>query len=69
MYKANVNCSVLKEFLDFLLQKGLVEERVQKKGNVVFAVTKQGVTVLKYFHELKQALPLTEEEAKTPIPY
>ena len=27
MYKANVNCKVLKEYLDFLLKQGLVEER------------------------------------------
>jgi hypothetical protein len=27
MYKANVNCSVLKEYLDFLMKQGLVEER------------------------------------------
>ena len=28
MYKANVNCRVLKEYLDYLLKQGLVEERI-----------------------------------------
>jgi predicted transcriptional regulator len=27
MYKANVNCSVLKEYLDFLMKQELVDER------------------------------------------
>ncbi len=31
MYKANVNCSVLKEYLDFLIKQGLVEERTVRK--------------------------------------
>ena len=61
MYKANVNCSVLKEYLDFLIKQGLVEERAVGKSRIVFAVTQRGVTVLKYFRELKQVLPIVEE--------
>ena len=70
MYKANVNCSVLKENLDFLLKQGLVEERIVGKGRVVFAVTQRGITVLKYFRELKQMLPIVEENRnQVAIPY
>jgi len=70
MYKANVNCSVLKEDLDFLLRQNLVEERTVRKQKVVFAVTQRGITVLKYFKELKQVLPIVEETRnETPIPY
>ena len=61
MYKANVNCCVLKEYLDFLIKQGLVEERTIKKERVVYAVTQRGITVLKYFKELKQVLPIVEE--------
>jgi predicted transcriptional regulator len=61
MYKANVNCSVLKEYLDFLVKQGLVEERIIRKQRTVYAVTQRGITVLKYFKELKQALPIVEE--------
>src|SRR6202142_811945 len=70
MYKANVNCSVLKEYLDFLIKQGLVEERTVGKARVVFVVTQRGITVLKYFKELKKVLPIVEEaRSQTPIPY
>ena len=65
MYKANVNCKVLKEYLDFLLAQGLVEERSVGKSRVVYANTQRGITVLKYFRELNKALPLIEEDAKS----
>ena len=38
MYKANVNCSILKEYLDFLIGQGLVEERIVGKRRVVYAL-------------------------------
>jgi len=70
MYKANVNCSVLKEYLDFLLKQGLVEERTVGKKRVVYAITQRGRIVLKAFRELKQVLPITEETRnQMPIPY
>ncbi|MCX6644504.1 MAG: hypothetical protein NT043_04790 [Candidatus Bathyarchaeota archaeon] len=70
MYKANVNCSVLKEYLDFLIKQGCVEERAVGKQRVVYAVTQRGITVLKYFKELKQVLPIVEEARNQAlIPY
>jgi predicted transcriptional regulator len=70
MYKANVNCSVLKEYLDFLIKQNLVEERNVGKRRVVYAITQRGITVLKYFRELKQVLPLVEEARnRMPVPY
>jgi predicted transcriptional regulator len=70
MYKANVNCSVLKEYLDFLMKQNLVEERTIGKRRVVYAVTQRGITVLKYFRELKQVLPIVEEARnRTPVPF
>ncbi|MGB8781407.1 MAG: winged helix-turn-helix domain-containing protein [Candidatus Bathyarchaeia archaeon] len=67
MYKANVNCSVLKEYLAFLIKQNLVEERNVGKSRTVFAITQRGITVLKYFRELKQVLPIVEE-ARNGIP-
>ena len=67
MYKANVNCSVLKEFLDFLTQQNLVEEKTIGKKRTVYAITPQGRKVLTYFRELKVILPIGEEEP-TKIP-
>jgi predicted transcriptional regulator len=61
MYKANVNCSVLKEYLDFLLKQGLIEERIVDKTRVVYAITQHGIKVLKSFRELEQVLPIVED--------
>ncbi len=64
MYKANVNCSVLKQYLDFLIQQNLVEEQTlhqkRHKTRVVYAITERGRTVLKYFRELNRALQITD---------
>ena len=69
MYKANVNCSVLKQYLDFLIKQNLVEERTAGKRRVVYAITQRGITVLKHFRELKQVLPIIEEPRnRIPIP-
>jgi predicted transcriptional regulator len=64
MYKAIVNCSVLSQYLDFLLKQGLVEERIVKRNNMVYACTAKGTAVLKSFRELNQALPIIEGDIK-----
>jgi predicted transcriptional regulator len=61
MYKANVNCNILKEYLDFLIEQKLVEERSIGKLRVVYAVTQRGMTVLRQFKELKEVLPIVVE--------
>jgi predicted transcriptional regulator len=70
MYKANVNCSVLKQNLDFLIQQNLVEEQTSQKKRhktrVVYAITERGKTVLKYFGEVNRALHITEGANKIP---
>lgn len=67
MYKANVNCSVLKQYLDFLIKQNLVEERTVGKKRIVYAITDRGRTVLKYFRELQVILPIVEE-ARSRLP-
>ena len=54
MYKVNVNCSSLKEFLEFLINQALVEEISVGKRRVVYGITERGLTVLNYFKKLKQ---------------
>ena len=65
MYKANVNCSVLKQNLDFLIQQNLIEEQIRRKKRnktkVRYAITERGKTVIKYFNEVKRALQITKE--------
>ncbi|HEX7482244.1 MAG TPA: winged helix-turn-helix domain-containing protein [Candidatus Bathyarchaeia archaeon] len=73
MYKANVNCSILREHLDFLIKQKLIEEKIIGKERTVFVVTQQGINVLKYFKELTKALPFIEENRsqtnRTPLLY
>jgi len=66
MYKANVNCGVLKEYLDFLIQQKLVEEKPLRKERIVYEITQKGLTVLKYFRELQIMLPIIEDKASIP---
>ena len=66
MYKTNVNGSILKHYLDFLIQQNLVEEQTLSKKRVVYAITERGRTILKYFRELQSALPLIEGAHKIP---
>jgi len=65
MYKANVNCSVLKQNLDFLINQDLIEEQVipkkRNKTKIRYAVTERGKTVIKYFNEVNRALQITDE--------
>lgn len=65
MYKANVNCSVLKQNLEFLIQQNLIEEQtVHKRRNKIkinYAITEKGRTVIRYFNEVNIALQITEE--------
>jgi predicted transcriptional regulator len=66
MYKANVNCSVLKQNLDFLINQNLIEKQIRhKKRNktkIRYAITERGKTVIKYFNEVNRALQITEEK-------
>ena len=70
MGKANVNCNVLKQYLDFLIQHNLVEEQTshkkRNKTRVVYAISERGLTVLKYFREINMAFQITEEANKIP---
>ena len=65
MYKANVNCSVLKQNLEFLIQQNLIEEQItvkkRNKTKISYAITEKGRTVIKYFNEVNRALHITKE--------
>jgi predicted transcriptional regulator len=71
MHNTNVNCSLLREYLDFLTKQGLVEVKIIGKERKVYAITQLGMTVLEQFRELKTVLPInkeTENEAGTQEP-
>ncbi len=66
MYKANINCHILKQCLDFLIQQNLVEKQTLSKKRVVYAITERGRTILKYNWEVNSALLLIEGAHKIP---
>jgi predicted transcriptional regulator len=49
----------LNERMNFLIKHDLVEQRSIKR-KTVFAVTQNGINILKYFGELEQAPPIAE---------
>ncbi len=55
-----MNCSQLKAILDDLVHKKLVEERMHRKNKIVYAATPKARTILSYFNELKEMLPIQE---------
>jgi predicted transcriptional regulator len=61
-YKANVNCDHLKECLAILVEKGLVEERTSPKSKVIYASTPKARTILSYFDNIKEILPVVERD-------
>ena len=63
-YKANVNCSALKECLDFLLERNLIKEQTinrKKQTRKVYAITDLGLTALRNVKEINNALHVFEE--------
>ena len=73
MYKANVNCIPLKQYLATLTEHNLVKEQTspKKRDNtrVVYAITEGGLTAIKAFRELNIFLPITEEANKPALLY
>ena len=69
MYKANVNCTVLKDFLDSLCQQNLAEEQViqkRKSKKTIYGITERGRMALNCFKEISVFFQTTEE---LPTPY
>ena len=68
MYKSNVNCTVLKQFLDLLSQQNLIEETVvsKKKGQRIdYDITERGRIALKNFREMTKAFQTVEEPQRS----
>lgn len=63
-YKANVNCSALKECLSFLLERNLVKEQTiskKRKKRKVYSITDLGLTALRNVKEINKSLHVFEE--------
>lgn len=63
-YKANVNCSALKECLSFLLERNLVKEQTiskKRKKRKFYSITDSGLTALRNVKEINKSLHVFEE--------
>jgi predicted transcriptional regulator len=63
-YKANINCSALKECLDFLMERNLIVEQSisrKKQTRKVYAITELGMTALRNVKEINNALHVFDE--------
>lgn len=63
-YKANVNCSALKDCLDFLMERNLIKEQSisrRKQTRKYYAITELGLTALRNVKEINKALHVFEE--------
>ncbi|MCJ7613993.1 winged helix-turn-helix domain-containing protein [Candidatus Bathyarchaeota archaeon] len=47
MYKANVNCCVLKDYVDFLIKQELIKEKTLKKEKISYTITEKGLDIKK----------------------
>ncbi|MGQ9566148.1 MAG: winged helix-turn-helix domain-containing protein [Candidatus Bathyarchaeales archaeon] len=65
-FETNMDCSILRQRLDFLMENGLVEERISGH-KTVYALTERGVTVLKtlsfqkYFEKVANTIRMMDE--------
>lgn len=63
-YKANVNCSALKDCLDFLINRNLIKELTinkKRKTRKIYAITELGLTALRNVREINNALHVFED--------
>ena len=63
-YKANVNCSALKDCLSFLMKRNLVKEQTiskKRKERKFYSITELGLTALRNVKEINKALHVFEE--------
>jgi len=66
--RINVNVSVLREYLDFMVHQNLIEREKITKTRVSYMVTQRGITVLRYFHELEDVLSGLKSMESLPLP-
>jgi predicted transcriptional regulator len=63
MQKANLNCSKLKENLEYLISLGVAEKRMRIENHSdygFYVITQKGINTIRYFKDLTQLLPITE---------
>lgn len=64
MYKVNLNCSTLKQFLNFLTEQKLIEEQSlskKKRQKTLYVITERGKIALAHFKEIRRAFQTAKE--------
>ena len=66
MQKANVNCSVLKNYFDFLIKQNAVEEKYIGRDKIIYAITERGLYLIRCFKGLNQVIPIVRIRSEIP---
>src|SRR5665647_1626309 len=64
MQKANVNCNLLKNYFDFLIKQGAVEEKCVEREKIVYAITGRGIYLIRCFNDLNKVIPTVKINTK-----
>jgi predicted transcriptional regulator len=62
MNKVNLNYDILKKNLGFLMRRGLIEERNVGRQSAIYSITRQGLTLLKGWNEVKLLLSVEKND-------
>ncbi|HXV45458.1 MAG TPA: winged helix-turn-helix domain-containing protein [Nitrososphaera sp.] len=65
-YSAMLSHAQCRGYLDSLTKSGIVQE-VKDGGNILYKVTPKGVKFLSYYDQMKELLPLVNDEALASI--
>jgi len=60
-YTAKMNFGQIKPIIEDLIENNLVEEKRFKKNKIAYSVTPKARTILSYFNELKEMLPIHKD--------
>ncbi len=60
--ETKINHNEVKKYVDFLLAQGLVDQEKVSIKKTVYSITHKGITVLSYFKEQKQMLPIIKQD-------
>jgi predicted transcriptional regulator len=60
-YTAKMNFGQLKPIIEDLIEKKLVEEKLFRKNKIAYSATPKARTILSYFNELKEMLPIPDD--------
>ena len=66
MQKANLNCTVMKNYFDFLIKQGAVEMKSVGRDRIAYAITERGLYLIRCFKELNQVIPTAKIRSEIP---